>query len=47
MTKPTPEQRAEMAAYIDAKQPGLLDDLDIPREEPPVIIKRWLPGDPT
>lgn len=28
---PTPEQRAEMAEYIDAKQPGLLDDLGIER----------------
>lgn len=29
--KITPEQRAEMAAYVDAQQPGLLDDLGIPR----------------
>lgn len=29
--RPTPEQRAEMAAYIDATEPGLLDD--IPRQE--------------
>jgi hypothetical protein len=29
---PTPEQRAEMAAFIDAKQPGLLDDLGIQRK---------------
>lgn len=32
MIRPTPEQRAEMAEYIDAKQPGLLDDLGIKRE---------------
>lgn len=28
---PTPAQRAEMAAYIDATDPGLLDDLGVPR----------------
>lgn len=32
VARPTPEQRAQMAAFIDAKQPGLLDDLGIPRE---------------
>jgi hypothetical protein len=31
MMRPTPERRAEMAAFIDAKQPGLLDYLGIPR----------------
>lgn len=31
VVRPTPEQRAEMAAYIDAKEPGLLDDLGISR----------------
>lgn len=31
---PTEAQRAQMAAYIDEKQPGLLDDLGIPRTEP-------------
>lgn len=31
MIRPTPEQRAEMAAFVDAKQPGLLDDLGIER----------------
>lgn len=30
-TSPTPEQRAEMAAHIDATEPGLLDDLGIER----------------
>lgn len=29
--EPTPEQRAEMAAYIDRTEPGLLDELGIPR----------------
>lgn len=32
--RPTPEQRAEMAACIDAQEPGLLDELGIPRDEP-------------
>jgi hypothetical protein len=32
---PTPEQRAEMAAYIDAKEPGLLDDLGIAQVNDP------------
>jgi hypothetical protein len=31
--RPTPEQRAEMAAFIDDKQPGLLDDLGISRAD--------------
>ena len=30
--RPTPQQRAEMAAYIDATQPGWLDELGIERE---------------
>jgi hypothetical protein len=30
-SRPTSEQRAQMAAYIDAKQPGLLDELGIER----------------
>lgn len=30
----TPEQRAEMIAFVDEKQPGLLDELGIPRELP-------------
>jgi hypothetical protein len=33
MIQPTPEQRAEMAAFIDAKQPGLLDELGIERDD--------------
>lgn len=31
--KPTAKQRAEMQAYIDKKQPGLLDELGVPRNE--------------
>lgn len=31
MIRPTPAQRAEMAAYIDTTEPGLLDDLGIER----------------
>ncbi len=42
MIRPTPEQRAEMAAYIDAKQPGLLDDLGIKRDMKPVDWTRDL-----
>jgi hypothetical protein len=35
-TTPTSQQRAQMAAFIDAKQPGLLDDLGIQRQLPPM-----------
>ena len=30
--RPTPQQRAEMAAYIDATEPGWLDELGISRD---------------
>lgn len=39
MTQPTPEQRAEMAAYVDEHQPGLLDDLGISRTESPDSVE--------
>lgn len=29
--RPTPKQRAEMAAYIDAREPDWLDELGIDR----------------
>jgi uncharacterized protein YegP (UPF0339 family) len=32
VARPTSEQRAEMAAYVDKQEPGLLDDLGISRE---------------
>lgn len=31
VVRPTPQQRAEMAAFIDYKEPGLLDDLGVSR----------------
>ena len=42
IVRPTPEQRAEMAAYIDATQPGLLEDLGISRG--PVCIDCGCPA---
>lgn len=33
MIKPTREQRAEMAAFIDAREPGWLDELGISRHD--------------
>lgn len=33
LLRPTPEQRAEMAAYVDEQEPGLLDALGIQREK--------------
>jgi hypothetical protein len=44
MIRPTPEQRAEMAAFIDAKEPGLLDELGIDRDGPPPIP--FVPANP-
>ena len=39
--RPTPEQRVEMAAYVDRVAPGLLDALGVPRARPQVRFPKY------